>query len=96
VPVKDFNVVSQLGHFAGGVAVVAISTVMVPTRYRLTAALYAFVAVLVLIGIKEAFIDPRTESVIVAGSGLEDWALWMLGAIVALALVYVRVTWLYR
>lgn len=95
VPIATFNEVAQLGHFAGGAAVVFGVTLLVivhkdPVILALaTKALWiAFVALLVAVGVKEAFIDPRTESKIVAGSGLEDWALWMIGASFATLLIY--------
>jgi hypothetical protein len=79
VPFKDFDIVSQLGHFAGGIAVISLGTLVCGPKSMW----FWFVLVVAGIGIKEAFIDPITESKIVQGSGLLDWASWVGGASVA-------------
>jgi hypothetical protein len=90
IPTSTFNAVAQAAHFAAGLASVFGATLLFGKK----AEWISFAFVFVLIGVKEAFIDPQVESEIVAGSGIEDWAFWMLGCSVAVCLIRVSVFWL--
>jgi hypothetical protein len=83
---RTFNLISQLGHFAGGLAVVFGS-------YSFWGWHGALISILVLAGlvaIKEFWWDNKYESVEVRGSNFLDWSMWMVGAAVALVLVFIR------
>jgi hypothetical protein len=47
--------------------------------------LHAVLVVLAAATVKEAIVDPLTETVALQGSGFEDWAFWCLGIVVGLA-----------
>jgi hypothetical protein len=47
--------------------------------------LHAAEVVLAAATVKEAIVDPLTETVALQGSGFEDWAFWCVGIVVGLA-----------
>ena len=70
-----FNEVAQLGHFAGGLAVIWGSIVL----FGSASVWWAFGTLAVVAGIKEFWWDQHHESAVVRGSNFEDWSFYMLG-----------------
>ena len=71
------NTLAQYGHFVSG----ALCVVLAHDLGGWSWLRGAMLAVWVLIGIKEAFIDPRIETPECAGSGFQDWLWWWLGTV---------------
>ena len=71
-----FNEVAQLGHFAGGLAVIWGSIVL----FGSGSVWWAFGTLAVVAGVKEFWWDQHHESAVVRGSNFEDWSFYMLGA----------------
>ena len=86
---KTFNEVSQLGHFAGGAAIVLAFGV---ARHVAPWPVYGFVLVLVLAAIKEFWYDEKFETTEVRGSSGEDFLFYMVGAGAALlfSILFIR------
>jgi hypothetical protein len=74
---KTFNQVAQLGHFAGGAAIVL--AVVVISHHR-TYCVWALLAVAALAAIKEFWYDEKYETTEVRGSSLQDFIFYLLGA----------------
>jgi hypothetical protein len=84
---KLFNQVAQLGHFAGGAALVLATVVL----WRDAHAPFAgFAGVLLAAGVKEFWFDQHYESAEVRGSNLEDFSFYLLGAGAAAIVALVR------
>jgi hypothetical protein len=79
---KTFNTVAQLGHFAGGAAIVLAFTVIAWNRQ---ASIYGLLTVAALAAIKEFWYDQRYETPEVRGSSLEDFSFYLVGATIATA-----------
>ena len=75
-----FNEVAQLGHFAGGLAVIWGSIVL----FGSGSVWWAFGTLAVVAGVKEFWWDQHHESAVVRGSNFEDWSFCMLGAMGAI------------
>jgi hypothetical protein len=84
---KLFNQVAQLGHFAGGAAIV-LATVVV-WRYAY-APFVGFGIVALASAVKEFWYDEHYESTEVRGSSFEDFMYYMVGATAALIVAVVR------
>jgi hypothetical protein len=69
--------INQLAHVGWG----AFLTLAISQH---THTYYAALAVLAAATVKEAIVDPLTETVALQGSGFEDWAFWCLGIAVGL------------
>ena len=78
IDAKTFNQVAQLGHFAGGAAIVLAIVVM--THEHTYSVLWGFLLVLLLAGVKEFWYDEKYETTEVRGSSLEDFTFYMIGA----------------
>ena len=79
------NVLAQYSHFVSGALVV----ITAHDFYGWQGVAFSIIAVWILIGLKEAFIDPLVETPETAGSGLEDWSWWAVGTIVAVLFISV-------
>ncbi len=74
---KLFNQVAQLGHFAGGAAIVLATVVLWHSHY---APLAGFGVVTFGAALKEFVYDEKFESAEVRGSSYEDFLFYMIGA----------------
>jgi hypothetical protein len=74
---KLFNQVAQLGHFAGGSAIVLAIVVVSHQKWY---AVWGFLVVAMLAGIKEFWYDEKYETAEVRGSSAEDFLFYLLGA----------------
>ena len=74
---KLFNEVSQMGHFAGGAAIVLAIVVVSHQRWY---SVYGFLLVALLAGVKEFWYDEKYETTEVRGSSVEDFLFYLLGA----------------
>jgi hypothetical protein len=83
---RTFNIVSQLGHAAGGLAC-AWGSYMFWGQHG---ALWSMLVLATLVGIKEWWWDNKYESAEVRGSNLLDWSMWMAGSAVANLAVWLR------
>jgi hypothetical protein len=83
---RTFNLVSQLGHFAGGLACAWGSY----TFWGQHGALWSLLVLAALVGVKEFWWDNKYESAEVRGSNLLDWSMWMAGSAVANLAVWFR------
>ena len=79
------NVLAQYSHFVSGVLVI----IAAHDFYGWIGVALSLAAVWLLIGLKEAFIDPLIETPETAGSGLEDWSWWAAGTIIAVLFISV-------
>ena len=79
------NVLAQYSHFVSGALVV----ITAHDFYGWIGVAFSITIVFILIGLKEAFIDPIIETPETAGSGLEDWSWWAVGTIVAVLFISV-------
>jgi hypothetical protein len=86
VSAKTFNIVSQLGHFAAGLAVVFGCHDLWGFRGVLIG-LPIFIVIVVL---KEFVYDYFYENVVERGSSLLDFGIYMLGAWTALVMILAR------
>jgi hypothetical protein len=84
---KTFNLVSQMGHFAGGLACAWGSYMF----WGWHGALWSILVLAVLVGIKEWWWDNRYETAEVRGSNLLDWSMWMAGSVVANLAIFLKV-----
>jgi hypothetical protein len=84
---KLFNQVAQLGHFAGGAAIVLATVVL---WHDSRAPFAGFIGVLLAAGVKEFWYDEKYESVEVRGSSLEDFAFYVIGAGAAMIVAVAR------
>jgi hypothetical protein len=84
---KLFNQVAQLGHFAGGAAIVLATVVL---WHDSRAPFAGFIGVLLAAGVKEFWYDEHYESTEVRGSSFEDFMYYMVGATAALIVAVVR------
>jgi hypothetical protein len=84
---KLFNQVAQLGHFAGGAALVLATVVL----WRDAHAPFAgFAGVCLAVALKEFWYDYKYESTEVRGSSAEDFSFYLLGAGAAAIVALVR------
>lgn len=84
---KLFNQVAQLGHFAGGAAIVLAFVVLWRVPY---AEYVGFGIVAVAAAAKEFYYDEHYESTEVRGSSLEDFLFYLIGAGAAMLVALVR------
>lgn len=82
--VKSAAWLANVGHFLAGLAAVLIAS-QFTGQWWILGVVSAVVAV--GIGVKEAFVDPATETGEGLASGAVDWAGWMIGQAVAWGLV---------
>jgi hypothetical protein len=85
-----FNQVSQLAHFAGGLAGLWGSVVLFHPRHL-------WIPMLVIAGVtglKEFWYDQHYETPVVRGSNFEDWTFYQVGSLTALLLT-IGVTWFH-
>jgi hypothetical protein len=83
---KIFNLVSQLGHFAGGLACAWGSYMF----WGWHGALWSLLVLAILVGIKEWWWDNKYESAEVRGSNLLDWSMWMAGSGLANLAIFLK------
>ena len=83
---KTFNLVSQLGHAAGGLASAWGSYMF----WGWHGALWSLLVLAILVGVKEWWWDNKYETAEVRGSNLLDWSMWMVGSVVANLAVWLR------
>jgi hypothetical protein len=83
---KTFNLVSQMGHCAGGLASAWGSYMF----WGQKGALWSMLVLAILVGIKEWWWDNKYETAEVRGSNLLDWSMWMVGSAVANLAVWLR------
>ena len=87
---KTFNLVSQLGHAAGGLAASWGAYMF----WSWHGALWSILALAILVGIKEWWWDNKYETAEVRGSNLLDWSMWMAGSVVANLAIFVKLRWM--
>lgn len=88
VDARTFNVVAQLAHFAGGLAIVFGAY----SLWGMHAALIATGILAVVAAVKEFWYDYRYETPAERGSSALDFAIYLVGAGIALALLYSKLT----
>ena len=76
---------ANAGHFLAGLSAILITAAISPRPFVLG---IVAAVVTVVIAFKEAVLDPRYESGEDLLTGFYDWSGWMLGQVVACALVY--------
>lgn len=86
VSAKTYNIVSQLGHFAGGLAVVFGCHDL----WGFRGMLIGLAVFIVIVTIKEFVYDYFYETVIERGSSFLDFGIYMLGAATAMLAIYIR------
>lgn len=86
---KLFNQISQLGHFAGGAAIVLAGAMF----HREWVLIGTFVGLLILAGLKEFAYDEYFETAEVRGSSLEDFSFYALGGVLAVG--WAMMLWLH-
>jgi hypothetical protein len=88
IDAKTFNLVSQAAHVYAGVMVVLAGFVLSLHRVG-SPLLWLWVALswIVLMAIKEAFVDPKVETPAVQGSGLEDFLFSCVGVVAGVGMV---------
>lgn len=91
VPVKVFNQVAQLGHFAGGMAWMFGWVVLLESQEVNTLALLGGVC---LAALKEFWYDQHYEDEVVRGSNMEDFAFYCVGFGVASMVILIS-RWLH-
>jgi hypothetical protein len=72
--------VAQMAHLGWGSFLALLLSEALPTSHHIP--LFALWLVTAFATIKEAVFDPLTETLAEQGSGLEDWAFWMLGNLI--------------
>jgi len=82
---KEFYLVSDSAHFF-----FAITAMTVPSLLGLRNPYISLLVILVFAAIKEAVIDPLMEAPEFRGSGLRDFAGYLIGSIVGLGVVCLR------
>ncbi len=82
---KTFNQVAQLGHFAGGLAVVFGSEVLFGKKWGWL----SFLILLAVAAIKEFWYDKYYETTEVRGSSSEDFTFYLIGGATALMLTLI-------
>jgi hypothetical protein len=87
IPESEFSLVSQWGHFAAGIAWMTGWRTMLGHSLR---------EVLITLGIgiaiaawKEFWYDPRKETIVEQGSGLEDFSRYIFGFLVGTLLIHI-------
>lgn len=80
IPSSTFYLVSDSAHIF-----FALSAMLLGNKFSINS-WWVYAAILIVFAIKEAFIDPKTETIIVTGSGLRDWLGYLLGATIGLFL----------
>lgn len=68
--------ISQISHVGWGAFLTVALALHLPARH---AAWEAALVVLTFATLKEGVFDPLTETIAEQGSGIEDWAFWILG-----------------
>jgi len=86
VSAKTFNLVSQLGHFAGGLAVIFGCHDL----WGRSGMEIGFVALIVIAAIKEFVYDYAYETTVERGSSFLDFGIYMVGAVVAMGMILIR------
>jgi hypothetical protein len=81
---KTFNQVAQLGHFAGGAAIILTIAVISQSR---TAVLIGFLVFMAVAAWKEFWYDEKHETAEVRGSSTEDFLVYLAGATAAVLVV---------
>jgi hypothetical protein len=86
VSAKTFNLVSQLGHFAGGLAVIFGCHDL----WGRSGMEIGLVALIVIAAIKEFVYDYAYETTVERGSSFLDFSIYMVGALVAMSVIFLR------
>lgn len=87
---KLFNQISQMGHAAGGAAIVLTFALLWRASY---APFVGLGAVALAAGVKEFWYDYKYESTEVRGSSMEDFEFYMIGASAATLVAMARWYW---
>ena len=83
----EFNTVAQWGHFAAGIAWMTGWRTMLGHSLKID--LITFGVGVAIAAWKEFWYDPRNETIVEQGSGLEDFSRYVFGFLAGTFLIYV-------